>query len=232
MISKITPDLAIPAQHEEVFQEILRLYDLTDDVLAAIAREGISNRKVQSEIATPFVTQVSNSANILSTFYTEVVQRGKAVTPELQDTFESAFRNIFVSLQELAERADSKLKCEDVVNKSELKATPEREISALAQKIRQLPSGSLQSKLYLIASQVPTANGRELVEAAHALGDHAAGLATVFQSMGFVRLDKALPVLGRATPIARGAGLVFDESGRIVTMPTILDPNKVKISNN
>ncbi len=102
-----------PEKQEELFGEIVRLYDLADNVLAAISRDGIPNRSIQLELATPFITQITNSANIISGFYNEVVNKKAEITLELRDTIESAVRNIFVALKELADQAEDRLLPED-----------------------------------------------------------------------------------------------------------------------
>jgi len=98
-----------PQKREELFDEIVRLYDLADEVMSSVALESVENREVQLELAKPFVTQVLNSANILSAFYTEVVRKGRPITPDLQDTFETAFRNIFYAFRDFLDGAEEKL---------------------------------------------------------------------------------------------------------------------------
>lgn len=98
-----------PEKRQELFEEIVRLYDLADNALALVQRDKVPNRDVQLELLTPFVTQVINSANILSAFYNEVVNKNLPITPDLQDTFESAFRNIFYAYKEFIDGAEAKL---------------------------------------------------------------------------------------------------------------------------
>lgn len=92
-----------PKQQEELFDEIVQLYDLADDVLASVVAEDATHRTEQMELITPFITQVTNSANILSAFYTEVVRNGRPITQDLQDTFEKAFQNVFYAYRDLLE---------------------------------------------------------------------------------------------------------------------------------
>ncbi len=108
-ITNTLPASFTPQQREELFGEIVRLYDLVDEVMGAVSLEGITNRKTQLELATPFVTQVTNSANILSAFYTDVVQNNHPITAELRDTLETAFRNIFIALKEFIDGMEEKL---------------------------------------------------------------------------------------------------------------------------
>jgi RNAse (barnase) inhibitor barstar len=111
---KSTAEYSLPAsftpkEQEQLFEEIVKLYDLADDVLASVARENVKNRDVQMALVKPVITQVTNSANILSAFYTEVVRNERPITLELQDTMETALRNIFVAIKEFAEDAQEKL---------------------------------------------------------------------------------------------------------------------------
>jgi hypothetical protein len=98
-----------PQKREELFEQIVELYDLADGIMEAVAQDGVKNRSVQLDLAKPFVTQIVNSANVLSAFYTEVVRNGRAITPELQDTFETAFRNIFYAFRDFLDGAEEKL---------------------------------------------------------------------------------------------------------------------------
>ncbi len=100
---------------EELYREIMHIYDLADNVRMAIAHEGVTNRDIQLEIGEPFVKKVINSANILTTFYVETVTNKRPITPELQETFEAAFRNIFNSLHELAVNMENKILSKEAV---------------------------------------------------------------------------------------------------------------------
>jgi GTP1/Obg family GTP-binding protein len=102
-----------PERQEELFDEIVRLYDLADEVMTIASKEGVANRTQQLELARPFVTQVVNSANTLSAFYTEVVRNGRSITPELQDTFETALQNIFHAFTEFLDGVEEKLLSRD-----------------------------------------------------------------------------------------------------------------------
>lgn len=102
-----------PEKQKELFEEIVRLYDLADGALAVIQKNDVPNRKTQLELATPFITQVINSANILTTYYNEVVNKEMPLTSVLKDTLESAFKNVFYALNEFANHAEEKLRVED-----------------------------------------------------------------------------------------------------------------------
>ena len=93
----------------DLYGEIVRLYDLVDGLLSALQKDNVRKRDLQLELATPFVTQVTNSANILSAFYNEIVNKNMAVTPELRDTLERAVSNIFVALKELVDHTEEAL---------------------------------------------------------------------------------------------------------------------------
>lgn len=89
------------ARQQELFEEILRIYDLVEDVLAAVERPGNPHLAAELSLATPFVTQVTNSANIISVYYTEIVKKNQPITAEMKDTLETAFRNFYIALKEL-----------------------------------------------------------------------------------------------------------------------------------
>lgn len=97
-----------PEKKQELFEEIVRLYDLVDDALAVTQHPDVVNRDIQVELLTPFVTQVTNSTNILSAFYNEVVNKGLPITEQVQETYESAFRNIFYAYKDFIDGAEMK----------------------------------------------------------------------------------------------------------------------------
>lgn len=103
------PQGLTPKRREELYGEILRLYDLADAALAVVEREGTANRDIQMELLTPFITQVVNSANTLSAVYNEVVNRNLPITADLQEVFESAFRNIFYACKGYVDNVEEKL---------------------------------------------------------------------------------------------------------------------------
>ena len=106
---RMLPASFTPDQQESLFAEIIRIYDLADNVMEAVAKEGVTNRAVQLELAKPFITQVTNSVNILTALYTEVVRSNRPITSELQDTMETAFRIFFEALNELIASMKEKL---------------------------------------------------------------------------------------------------------------------------
>lgn len=103
------PATFTPEKQRELYEEIVRLYDLADNALAVVARNDVPNREAQVELITPFVTQVINSANILSGFYNAVVNKKMAITADLQETYESAFRNIFYAYKDFIDAAEHRL---------------------------------------------------------------------------------------------------------------------------
>ncbi len=96
-------------QKEQFFQEIIRLYDLADNVINAVGQQGIVNRMQQLELATPFVNRVNASTDVIAKIYAEVVKEGKSITLEGQERMEEALRNIFTALQEFIEGVEEKL---------------------------------------------------------------------------------------------------------------------------
>ena len=98
-----------PEKATELYNEIMRIYDLTDAVLESIIAEGVTNGELQYQIVEPFVKSTLTSANIISDYYVAVVQRGRPLTPKIQETFEMAFRLFFISLKELIDRIEDRL---------------------------------------------------------------------------------------------------------------------------
>lgn len=108
-VEKSLPASFTVDQRQWLFDEIVRVYDFADEVLGAVALDGLTNRDVQLELATPFITQLTSSANILAAYYTEVAQGNRPITPDLQDTIEKAFRNFFEAMRDLLEGMEEKL---------------------------------------------------------------------------------------------------------------------------
>jgi hypothetical protein len=99
--TRILPASFTAEKKEELFGEIVLAYDLIDKILAAIQREANPARRAELELTTPFITQATNSVNILSGFYTEIVRKNHPVTAEIKDAMDSAFRNFYLALKEL-----------------------------------------------------------------------------------------------------------------------------------
>ena len=107
------PEDFTPEKVEEIFIYITQIYDLLDDVIASISHDNLKNADVQYEITAPFVKKVTDSTNILTTFYIEVAKKGRPLTPEVQATFERSFRNIFFAIKELTDAIEEKLLSKD-----------------------------------------------------------------------------------------------------------------------
>ena len=103
-LENVTPEKA-----EEIFFYITQIYDLLDSVVLSISKENLNNADLQYEITAPFVNKVTESTNILSKTYTEVIRKGRPLTPEVQAAFEQSFRNIFFAIKELTDIIEEKL---------------------------------------------------------------------------------------------------------------------------
>jgi hypothetical protein len=108
------PESFTPEQREELFQEIVLIYDHLDNVLSCVELNGLKNRKIQNELVTPFITQAKNAANILTAFYTDVAKKNLPITPDLQDTFEGAFRIFYSALDDIITGMEEKLTPETI----------------------------------------------------------------------------------------------------------------------
>lgn len=102
------PQQFTPERREELFQEILQCYDLTEEILAAIQRPENPYREEELELFTPFITQSVNSFNIVSALYTEIVRKQQPYTPEIRETLEHALKNYYVAQKEMIDRLYSR----------------------------------------------------------------------------------------------------------------------------
>jgi hypothetical protein len=68
-----------------------------------------SGNTLLTDIAAPYITQVTNTANILLTLYQEVVDKGLPITRDLQDTIASAIRRVFFAMQDLLDDIEEKV---------------------------------------------------------------------------------------------------------------------------
>lgn len=98
------PESFTPEKQRALFEQISHMYTVTDDVLAAIQREHNPDRKLEMDIATPFITQSLTSANILSAFAIEVFRKKQPFTPQIKETMESALRNYYHAQREIVDR--------------------------------------------------------------------------------------------------------------------------------
>lgn len=104
-----------PEKQQEVFEEIVLIYDLTDNILSAIQRESNPHRDEELLLATPFITQATNCANVITAFYTEITKKERPVTPEIKDALECAFRNYYIALRELIDNMYNKFMPKDYI---------------------------------------------------------------------------------------------------------------------
>jgi len=106
------PEDLTPEKAEELFVYITQIYELLDAVIISISHENLRNADLQYEITTPFIKKVTESTNILSKVYTEVIRKGRPLTSEVQAVFEQSFRNIFFAIKELTDLIEEKLLAE------------------------------------------------------------------------------------------------------------------------
>ncbi len=141
------PESFTPEKQRELHHEIVRLYDLTDDALAVVERENAIDRNAQMKLLTPVVTQVINSTNILSAFYTQAVNKRVPVTPELQDTMESALRNVFMTIKLFIDAAEKDLQQQPHAEKSESAAGVSAAEALAAATIAKAKGGGSQDRV-------------------------------------------------------------------------------------
>jgi len=99
-------DLRLPASftpeaRARLLRDIQLMYDLADEVMVSASLDGITNGVAQLDVAIPFVTQVRNSARIVEAFFRDVAYNGRPITPDIQDTVETAIRSVFYAMQDL-----------------------------------------------------------------------------------------------------------------------------------
>lgn len=99
-----------------MFRNILMLYRLADEVIEATQLAHITNRDEQVALAIPYVTQIKYSTDIMYALYKEVVFNGRAITREMQDTFEKANRNVFEAFEDLLDGAEATLITPDEID--------------------------------------------------------------------------------------------------------------------
>jgi hypothetical protein len=94
-------------QKAAFYQEILKLYDLADDVVNAIGHEGVQNRSEQLELVVPFLTIANRSIDTLAAVYGGAIRENRVPTPEEQAALEGAYRNFFLSLRTVVQGAET-----------------------------------------------------------------------------------------------------------------------------
>jgi hypothetical protein len=108
------PETFTAEKRERLFQEILHMYDRADEVKASTMVSDPYHRERLTAIATPYLTQIRCSADILITFYNEVAFNGRPITTDLKDTFEAALRNTFLAMKDFLSAVEQRLPPADI----------------------------------------------------------------------------------------------------------------------
>jgi len=85
-------------QQEEFYNEIVRIYDLSEGLLDAIEHHDVKNHKEQLKITEPIVEQVEESVGVLSDVYLEYVENGEVANEAQIRRVETAIRKMFVAI--------------------------------------------------------------------------------------------------------------------------------------
>lgn len=95
-----------PEEQEQFFGEIMRLYDLTDELVNAVGRDGVKDRAQQLNLVVPIINQVSQSAEVISAAYTKHFKLGQPLSQEEKKELESAYRRIYAAITQFVEAAE------------------------------------------------------------------------------------------------------------------------------
>jgi hypothetical protein len=198
-------------RQEELFEEIIRLFDMTDEIIATVAQVDVVNRPTQLELASPFFAKVYSSATFMAAFYIDVVRCDRPVTPALQDAFEKASQDIFNEFTVFLEGVEEKLTPDEtslssaVVDRLKSNATlSSHHKETLAEKYQRRPQGTRQIKAKSLAGGLNARNGAALVNKTAETARHMAQLAIEMIEIGFVtNFNNACPEGGLSSKRAR-----------------------------
>jgi len=94
------PETFTPNERAQLYQELALLYDLADNVMKSAMRVDVRHREEFMPIVAQYLTQVRCSTDIVTALYNGVAFNGRPITRDVQDTFETAIRNIFVAMRD------------------------------------------------------------------------------------------------------------------------------------
>ena len=192
---------------EAIFEQIQQLYVLTEALPNAVGKlDGKNNKSSQMAIALPLTQQLFESTKVVDDIYQHCIKSDSRITPSEKQQMEQAFQKIFVAIKHFSESVSSLPRPEQ---KPVLDGLDVSAQSALVESIRSQKSGTIQNELKLQAVELGKTHGGELINAALAAGDHAAGLVFAMEALFGISRDQAMPKFGMASDIAR-KGLGFN----------------------
>lgn len=93
-------------QKEELFAQIIRLYDLTGELVDRIDQPHVVNREQQLEAALPLIESVTGSTDRITELYTYLAKEASEVTAEDRNALEASLRDIFYAIKAFVEKAE------------------------------------------------------------------------------------------------------------------------------
>jgi len=215
-------------QQEKFYDQIMKLYDLAEDVIDAVEAPCVRNIASQADIAAPVIEQVEESTNTLGETYLRYVENGSKADGRDARKVESAVRKVFASIstfnQQLRKLARNERpeqpgsaqgKDGDPQKVAEVLAMVEagQPIEQVLEQLKEhLPESVIQESLRTQARRLGKELGALLAKAVKSLGDHMLTLMHMFQYQGLGAVVKAVPnrarveigITSRLTQAAQG----------------------------
>lgn len=175
-------------EQEQFYNEIVTFYDLAEDLIDIIEREGAKNPELQARIAAPVIEQTQESAEVLAEAYIAFVENGEKATKSEVKKVEGAIRKIFSAIVAFIDI----VKELPVVVGSKIQATVEeykaKYENSIAYKIIKDPSrlwiGPYSNKIKGLIKEHQDIGA--LIKGVWSIGNHTEVAVRAFQSLGLV----------------------------------------------
>lgn len=183
-------------EQEQFYNEIVAFYDLAEDLIDIIEREGAKNPAMQARLALPVIEQTQESAEVLAEAYITFVENGEQASPSEIRKVEGAIRKIFGAVLAFIEAVKE---LPIIVGKKTIATIEEyrkKYENSIAYKLLKDPSllwsGPYSKKIHgFIESRQDVG---ELVKGVWSIGNHAEVIVRALQTMGLVvNIEKVEP---------------------------------------
>ncbi len=194
--------------HADFHDEILRYFDLADDVITAIENQQQVHVELQLTLIEPVVRQVQESADELSEAYLDFVENDEKVNKKITKRVESSVRNIFEAIVQFLEEVDKipdelgNEQEQHMVKKAKYKQG--KVLEKLLQQIDEIKRAEALDKLESHADRIP--DFALIIQAVRDLGIHN------------LLVGKALEVIGLISNIEKVAPAVFGAKKRLINV--------------
>ncbi len=92
--------------HEKVYEDILKLYDLAEDLVKAVLDKKVADQKLALSLVENVTDQLVESTEVLTEHYILHVESGNELGPNQKEKTENAIRKVFLALMDFGKRVE------------------------------------------------------------------------------------------------------------------------------